>query len=98
MSKHAYIKIKSVALGFALGITWAAGILFVGFMSIYFDFYGHAFIDTMGSVYYGYQATFMGAIIGTIYAFCDGFISGIIFALIYNCCVKCMCRKCDKMK
>jgi len=93
MSDNKYLKISPVSLGFALGITWAIGVLFVGIMALYVESFGVAFINSIGSIYMGYKATFIGAIIGTIYAFFDGFIGGIIFALIYNCCVKCKCRR-----
>ena len=93
MSDKVHLKMSPVALGLAFGITWALGVLFVGIMALYIESYGAAFINSMGSIYMGYEATFLGAIIGTVYAFFDGFIGGVIFALIYNCCIKCTCRK-----
>lgn len=69
--------------GLAVGITFAIGALFLGLTSWLFD-YGNAWVELMSTVYIGYSATLLGSIIGTIFAFVDGFIGGIIFAWIYN--------------
>ena len=44
------------------------------------------FLQAMASVYPGYYASgsFGDLVVGTLYAFVDGAISGLIFACIYN--------------
>ena len=78
-------RLNVFALGFALGIVWAVAILFIGIMSWLFG-WGVDFVNGMGSVYIGYTPTFWGSVIGTIWAFFDCFIAGIIIAWIYNLC------------
>jgi hypothetical protein len=72
-----------VSLGLALGIAWAVGAFFLGIMAWLFD-WGTALVEIASSLYIGYKATFLGAIIGTVWAFVDGFIGGVIIAWLYN--------------
>jgi hypothetical protein len=84
---HHKARLGVVAVGFALGITWAIGLLVMGWASELSGGWGKPFIDAMGTVYLGYQPTFWGTVIGAVWGLVDGFISGIIFAAIYNACV-----------
>lgn len=81
-------KLHVCGLGFAFSLTWAIGILFVGLTSWLFS-WGNAFVDVMGSVYVGYDATFVGTLIGTVYALVDGFVGGVLIAFFYNICPCC---------
>ncbi|MEX0961665.1 MAG: bacteriophage holin [Simkaniaceae bacterium] len=66
----------------ALGITWSFSILMAGWLAAFG--WGPPFVEVMGSFYIGYEPTFIGAIIGAIWAFFDGAIGGLIFSLFYN--------------
>ncbi len=73
---------QPLALGIAIGILWA---LYVGCLAITAMFgRGTALIMPLASLYVGYGASIVGAIIGAIWAFIDGFVAGVVIAWIYN--------------
>ncbi|MDY6863307.1 MAG: bacteriophage holin [Thermodesulfobacteriota bacterium] len=72
-----------LSLGLSLGITWAAGIFFLGIMAWLLD-WGTAIVEISSALYIGYKATPLGIMIGTVWAFVDGFIGGVIIAWLYN--------------
>jgi hypothetical protein len=75
-------KCQPLALGIAIGALWA---LYVGFLAITAIFgWGAALIAPLASLYIGYGASIVGAIIGAVWAFVDGFIAGVIIAWVYN--------------
>jgi hypothetical protein len=75
-------KLQPVALGVAIGVLWAIYIFFAAIFAMFG--WGVAVVETMASFYIGYAATFLGAIIGAIWAFVDGFVAGVVIAWIYN--------------
>jgi len=75
-------KIDVKAAGLAIGIVWSALIFLSAFMAMFG--WAVSLVDVMGTLYLGYQATFLGAIIGAIWAFVDGFFGGVIMAWLYN--------------
>lgn len=80
-----------VAAGFVTGLSMA---LFA--WSAYWWGHGVPMVAQWGEIYQGYAATIRGGWIGAAWGFLDGFISGAIFALIYNlvtCCCHFMCRR-----
>lgn len=46
--------------------------------------YGKQIVSVIGSVYIGYDASIVGAILGLVYGFVDGLIGLYIFAILYN--------------
>ena len=75
-------KCQPIALGVAIGILWAA---YVGFLAIIAMFdWGTALVASLASLYLGYGASIVGAIIGAVWAFIDGFIAGVVIAWVYN--------------
>jgi hypothetical protein len=70
------------ALAIAVGSAWALCMLFAGWAAIFG--WSVKFVEIMGSVYIGYEATFVGGIIGALWGFLDGAVGGLIIALIYN--------------
>jgi hypothetical protein len=80
------VKLSVKGLAVALGVSWAALVLFVGWVSIFG--WGTKFVEVLSSVYIGYASTFVGGIIGAIWSFVDGAIGGLIIALVYNAMVK----------
>jgi hypothetical protein len=75
-------KLNVKALAVALGASWAICVLFVGWASMFG--WGTKFVDMMAAVYIGFAPTFLGAVIGAIWAFIDGAIGGAIIAFVYN--------------
>jgi len=76
-------KVDAKALGLSLGIVWSAAMLILGLTTMLWD-WGSAWVDLMSSMYIGYEATFLGSIIGAIWGFVDAGIGGLIIALLYN--------------
>ena len=75
-------KCKPIALGIAIGVLWA---LYVGFLGISSMFnWGAALVAPLASLYIGYSASIVGAIIGVVWAFIDGFVAGVVIAWVYN--------------
>ena len=70
------------ALAIAVGSAWSLCMLFAGWAAIFG--WSVKFVEIMGSVYIGYEATFVGGIIGALWGFLDGAVGGLIIALIYN--------------
>jgi len=71
------------ALALAVGIILAVYILFTGITAWLFD-WGTSLVEVISSLYIGYAASLSGAIIGTVWAFIDGFIAGLLIAWLYN--------------
>ena len=82
---HHNARLGVAGFGFAAGLTWAIGLLLMGWIS-WWSGWGAQMISVFSSVYIGYKPTFWGAIIGAIWGFVDFFIAGIILAAIYNRC------------
>jgi len=76
------------AFAFAFGVTWGLGILLLGWFAAWWH-WGIPIVDVLGSGYIGYTPTFIGGIIGGIWAFVDGFIFGLVLAAFYK--WFCMC-------
>jgi hypothetical protein len=75
-------KCQPLALGIAIGVLWAVYVFFAGIFATFG--WGVALVETLGSFYIGYGASVIGAIIGAIWAFVDGFVAGVIIAGVYN--------------
>src|SRR5262245_43082011 len=92
---YTYSRIHPWSFGLALGVVWGLSLLIAGLVAMATG-WGQGFIDTMGTVYLGFQATVVGSIIGAAWAFIDLFIFGVIIASIYNLflriCCKSICR------
>jgi len=78
------MKLKPLAFGMALGITWAVVFFLTTWLSI-FTGYARDFLEVLGvSIYPGYSITPAGSFIGLGYAFLDGFVMAAIIAWLYN--------------
>lgn len=73
---------QPLPLGIAIGVVWAIYVFCVGITAIFG--WGAALVDVLGSLYIGYGASFLGAVVGAIWAFVDGLIAGVIIAWVYN--------------
>ncbi len=75
-------KFQPLALGIAIGVLWAVSVFLFGLFAMFG--WGAALVETLGSLYIGYGASIVGAIIGAIWALVDGFVAGVFVAWIYN--------------
>lgn len=91
-------KFKPCAMGLAFGTLWSLSLIFSTILAACCG-WGDSFIGLIMDIYPGYDVTFVGGIIGALWALADGFIGGFIFAWVYNffcgcskcCCVNCKC-------
>lgn len=70
-------------MGLAIGVTWAIGFLLLGLMA-WTSHWGEPVVKLFSTVYVGYAPTLVGSLWGTLWAFADGFIGGVLIAVIYN--------------
>lgn len=77
MDKH-----QPVALGIAIGVLWALYVFCLGIVAMFG--WGTAMVVPLASLYIGYSASVLGAIVGGIWAFVDGFVAGVVIAWVYN--------------
>jgi hypothetical protein len=73
---------QPLALGVAIGVLWAIYVFCVGIAAMFG--WGNALVEVLASLYIGYGASIVGAIVGAIWALVDGFVAGVIVAWIYN--------------
>ena len=74
------LSVKGMAL--ALGITWALCVVLLGIAGMFG--WGIGVVAALGTLYIGYEATFLGLIIGAVWGFIDCAIGGAIIAFLYN--------------
>ena len=84
-------RVSPVALGMALGVFWGISVLVMGLFAHYYS-YGVAFVESLRTLYVGYQASVTGSFIGGLIGFVDGFFCGAIIAWLYNM-FSCCCKK-----
>lgn len=77
------MKLDAVKFGLTIGIVWAGAVLGLGLMSEILN-WGTPMVQGLGSLYLGYKASPGGILIGTIWAFIDGGIGGLVVAAVYN--------------
>lgn len=75
-------KLNVKAFALAWGISAGVGFLLLGWVAMLG--WGAKIVEVMSSFYLGYTPTFLGGIIGGIWAFFDWGIGAIIIALVYN--------------
>jgi len=74
------LNVKSFAL--AWGISFGIYFIFIGWVAALG--WGDKIVELISSFYIGYAPTFLGGIIGGVWAFFDGLIGGAIIAFVYN--------------
>ncbi len=75
-------KCQPFALGIAIGVLGALYVFFLGLVAM--AGWGNSLVTALSSLYIGYSASIAGAIIGAIWAFIDGFITGVLISWVYN--------------
>jgi len=78
----AEINMKSLALSF--GITWGASLFLLGIITWLIPGWGSELVSALGSLYRGYNASLIGALLGLVWGFADGAIAGLLIAWLYN--------------
>jgi len=79
------MKIEPKAMALAMGVLWAAVVLFAGVVNLAWDGYASAFLEGVASIYPGYEVGGAGSVIvGTLWAVVDGGIGGFLLAWLYN--------------
>ena len=71
-------------IGLSFGITWGLYVLFFAWSAGFLNGWGQGVVETLGSFYLGYTATFLGGIIGFIWGFFCAGVFGVIASWIYN--------------
>lgn len=71
------------AFGLALGIVLALLFLVGNYWLLFIDSQGE-FFSKFSSFFFGYSFTWLGALIGTFWAFVYGFFIGVALAWLYN--------------
>lgn len=82
MPKEKTAKLSVMGLAIAGGIFWGLSMVVSGWAAMFN--WANAFVEVMSSIYIGFEPTFIGAIIGGIWGFGDGFLAGLILAFFYN--------------
>jgi hypothetical protein len=82
-----FLKFHPVKFGLACGIVSAIFVFITTIAGIYswlggFPLWNALILDIYGSL--GFDISWLGALLGALFAFIDGFILAIIFAWIYN--------------
>ncbi|MFQ6102893.1 MAG: bacteriophage holin [Candidatus Glassbacteria bacterium] len=71
-------KAFGLALGILAGVAIFLATLWIAAMS------GGNHLIMLKQFYFGYSVSFVGALVGFVYAFIDGFIAGALIAWLYN--------------
>lgn len=77
------MKLNLKALGFAAGIIWGLAVFLLTLISMSSGYADKA-LKGVASIYPGYSVSIGGSFIGLVYGFVDGFVTAVIFGLIYN--------------
>ncbi len=76
--------------GLAGGSMWGVGFLLTTWLATLTG-WGSMLMETWGSLYPGYDVSFLGGVIGGIFGFVDGFIMAFVVAWLYNMFLKKYC-------
>ncbi|RME31621.1 hypothetical protein D6789_02130 [Candidatus Woesearchaeota archaeon] len=74
------LDIKAFAL--AGGTLWGLGVCFLGIIAMFG--WGASLVTVLSSLYRGYDASVLGAVIGGLWGFADGAVGCALFAWLYN--------------
>lgn len=76
-------KLDAKAFGIAFGLVAAAVMLILGTINVLF-YWAESYRRVVNILYFGYQPTLVGVILGSIWAFVYAFVLGLSFARLYN--------------
>lgn len=99
MQHTCYTRFHPLSFGLALGVVTGISMLLTGLFAMSTG-WGAGFVETMRTIYLGYESTVRGSLIGGMWGFLDMLIMGIIIAALYNiflrCCSRKLCRCMEK--
>jgi hypothetical protein len=83
---------KPCALGMAFAVWWALTLIVMSVLAMFWGL-GLPMLGVLASFYVGFSLSYVGILIGVVWALVDGFIAGVILAWLYNwfackCCKK----------
>jgi len=76
-------KFNVVAFSIACGLIWGIYVFMLAFTAMWWGL-GTKFIEILGNIYIGVNASVAGAFLGFAWAFIDAFVGALIFVLLYN--------------
>jgi hypothetical protein len=77
------MRLNTKAFALSCGILWGLAVLLATVWIIVFGFDGTVMVN-LDHFYFGYNISYLGAVIGGIWGFVDGAIGGAVFAWLYN--------------
>jgi hypothetical protein len=75
-------KVDPLSWSLAIGAVW--GVMCSAMAIVALTGYGSAFMELFGSIYIGYQAGIIGAVLGLVYGFIDMFVMTYVIILLHN--------------
>lgn len=75
-------RVRVIPMALALGATWGLGIMLLGWVSA--TGWGTRLVYVLSGLYVGYASTFLGGVIGGLWAFSDAFLAGLLLTFFYN--------------
>ena len=79
-------RLAPARFAFSFALVYGVGFILWGWAAALWG-WGAVFVQTIGSAYIGFSATFWGAVLGGVWAFVVMFVFLIISAWIYNACL-----------
>ncbi|OAJ34427.1 bacteriophage holin [Piscirickettsia salmonis] len=76
-------RLSVYGLGWAIGIVWGVTLVILAWLAAAYGYAGPV-VKLISSVYLGYGPTFFKGFIGGLWGLVDGFIGGVIIAMVYN--------------
>jgi hypothetical protein len=76
------MKLKPIALGLACGIVWGIGLALVTIVALTRS--TGEVLSKLAGYYPGYSVSPVGALVGAVWGFVDGFIAAAVLAWLYN--------------
>jgi hypothetical protein len=77
------MKLNPKKLAISSAIVWGLYVLLAGWVAA-IGWGNHDLVKALAGLYIGYKATFIGGIIGGLWAVVDGLIGGYLVAVFYN--------------
>jgi len=77
------MKINVRSFSLSCGLFWGIGLFLITWWVILLEG-ASGTVTLIGRIYFGYNISPMGSIIGLVWAFVDGIIGGAVFAWLYN--------------
>jgi hypothetical protein len=79
-----------VTFGLALGITYGLFMMVLAWVATWFG-WGSSVVDQYSAILSGYDASFVGGLIGFLWGLLKGFVFGFVLIMIYH--LICCCKK-----